>query len=410
MLRSLFIDFNSYFASVEQQVRPELRGRPIIVVPVEAETTSAIAASYEAKALGIKTGTMVAEARRRCPNIAVVPARHSLYVEYHHRLVEVVESVIHVERVMSIDEMCCSLTGRDQQRERACALAGDVKRVIAETVGSELRCSIGIAPNDYLAKTASDMQKPDGLVVIEQHDLPHVLFSLELRDLVGVGKRMYERLYRNGIYTVEQLCTASPFELRKAWGSVEGERMYQRLRGEDVPHIETQKTSISHQHVMEPALRTREGAIGVLHRLLQKAAMRLRSYGLVTSNVYVSIRFRNDTKWKRDVDITPTADTVQLTAILSASLDQCPWHTGEPMKVSVAFTKLSFADATPLPMFSNTGPAREGLNAGLDKLNAKYGKNTVYMGTSWNAKHSAPMRIAFHHIPDLETDVDEDDD
>jgi DNA polymerase-4 len=407
MLRSLFIDLNSYFASVEQELRPELRGRPVIVVPVAADTTSAIAASYEAKALGISTGTMVAEAKRLCPTIAIVPARHSVYVDYHHRIVAAVETVVHVERVMSIDEMACSLTGRDCHRDRAVELAHAVKRALAEQVGSTLRCSIGIAPNDYLAKTASDMQKPDGLVVIEQTDLPHVLYPLKLRDLVGVGKRMGERLYRHGIYTVEQLCTASAPELHRAWGSVEGERMYRRLRGEHVPHLETQKSSISHQHVMEPGLRSREGASGVLHRLLQKAAMRLRSYGMHTSNLYVSVRFRNGEKWKSDLDITPTADTIQLTQILTSVLETCPWSQGEPFKVTVAFTKIVDGDATPLPLFDHTGPARERLNDTLDQLNTKYGKNTIYMGTSWNAKHSAPMRIAFHHIPDLETDSDD---
>ncbi len=413
MLRSLFIDFNSYFASVEQQLRPELRGRPIAVVPVMTDTTSAIAASYEAKAFGVKTGTLIAEAKRMCPGLILVQARHGVYVEYHHRLVDTIESVIHVERVMSIDEVACSLTGSMRQRDRAVALAHDVKRTIAEQVGEHLRCSVGIAPNDYLAKTATDMQKPDGLVVIEEEDLPHVLFDLELRDLVGIGKRMYERLYRNGIYTVEMLCTATKDQLRTAWGSVEGERMWQKLRGQDVPHIETRTSSISHQHVLEPALRSIPGSNGVMHRLLQKAAMRLRSYGLVTGNLYAGIRYRDGSRWKCDHDITPTADIIQLTNALSHLLLSRPDASAAdhpvPMKVTVAFTKLYFADATPQALFENTGPAREALNAGLDKLNVKYGKNTIYMGTSWNAKHSAPMRIAFHHIPDLETEGEDEE-
>jgi len=413
MLRSLFIDFNSYFASVEQQLRPELRGRPIAVVPVMTDTTSAIAASYEAKAFGVKTGTLIADAKRMCPGLVLVQARHGVYVEYHHRLVDTIESVIHVDRVMSIDEVACSLTGSMRQRDRAVALAHDVKRTIAEQVGAYLKCSIGIAPNDYLAKTATDMQKPDGLVVIEEEDLPQVLYDLELRDLVGIGKRMYERLYRNGIYTVEMLCTATKDQLRTAWGSVEGERMWQKLRGQNVPHIETRTSSISHQHVLEPALRSIPGSNGVMHRLLQKAAMRLRSYGLVTGNLYAGIRYRDGSRWKCDHDITPTADIIQLTNALSHLLLSRPDATATdhpvPMKVTVAFTKLYFADATPQALFENTGPAREALNAGLDKLNVKYGKNTIYMGTSWNAKHSAPMRIAFHHIPDLESEGDEEE-
>ena len=95
----LFVDLNSYFASVEQQDRPELRGKPVGVVPMMADTTCCIAASYEAKAFGVKTGTIVADARRMCPDIVLVEARHELYVDYHHRIVEAVESCLPVTAV-----------------------------------------------------------------------------------------------------------------------------------------------------------------------------------------------------------------------------------------------------------------------------------------------------------------------
>jgi DNA polymerase-4 len=276
-LRALYVDFNSYFASVEQQLVPELRGRPVAVLPVLAETTCCIAASYEAKRLGIKTGTLVAEARRLSPEIQFVQARPSVYVEMHHRLVEAVESCLHVERVLSIDEMACRLGGRDQRHDNAVSLGHQIKRSIASRVGSELRCSIGIAPNTFLAKVASDMKKPDGLIVIEDADLPACLYGLALRDLCGIGRAMEQRLHRHGIRTVQELCATSKSGLRAAWGSIEGERVFARLRGEELPDPVTQRSSVSHSHVLPPELRTPEAAYSVLHRLLQKAAMRLRS-------------------------------------------------------------------------------------------------------------------------------------
>ena len=184
-LRVLYIDFNSYFASVEQQRQPELRGKPTAVLPVMADTTCCIAASYEAKKFGVKTGTLVREAKRLCPGLQLVEARPAVYVEYHHRLVEAVESCAHVERVLSIDEMYCELLGREQQRDQALTLARGIKRVIADKVGAELRCSIGIAPNVFLAKTATELQKPDGLTAIEEKDLPDCLFGLRLRGRSG---------------------------------------------------------------------------------------------------------------------------------------------------------------------------------------------------------------------------------
>src|SRR5271168_1308237 len=110
-LRALFVDFNSYFSSVEQQEQPHLRGRPVAVVPVMTDSTCCIAASYEAKRFGIKTGTNVGEARKRCPGLVVVEARPSLYVEYHHRLIAVVDACVPVTQVRSIDEMSCTLRG-----------------------------------------------------------------------------------------------------------------------------------------------------------------------------------------------------------------------------------------------------------------------------------------------------------
>src|SRR5476651_775544 len=179
-LRVLVIDFNSFFASVEQQEQPALRGRPMAVLPVMTDSTCCIAATYEAKRFGIKTGTKVSEARQRCPDIILVEARPSLYVEYHHRLIAIVDSCLPVTQVRSIDEMSCALRGRWREPETALGLARDIKARIARTVGEHMRSSIGIAPNPFLAKTASDMQKPDGLVLIDEPDLPECLFPLQL--------------------------------------------------------------------------------------------------------------------------------------------------------------------------------------------------------------------------------------
>ncbi|HWT29062.1 MAG TPA: helix-hairpin-helix domain-containing protein, partial [Methylophilaceae bacterium] len=214
MLNALYVDFNSYFASVEQQERAKLRGKPVGVLPVMAETTCCIAASYEAKAFGVKTGTNVREARKLCPDIVFVEARPKLYIEYHHRLVEIVESCTHVERTLSIDEMVCMLTGSQQVRENALALADRIKQAISRQAGDHIRCSIGIGPNVFLAKLASNMQKPDGCVVIEQHELPERLYPLQLRDFNGIGPRMAERLKRQGITTVRQLCDLDRQRLR----------------------------------------------------------------------------------------------------------------------------------------------------------------------------------------------------
>ena len=201
----LHIDLNSFFASVEQQLHPEYRGRPLAVVPTMADTTCCIAASYEAKALGIKTGTQVGEAKKTCPGIVLIEGNHTEYAKYSHAIAEAVELCCPVSHTPSIDEMVCQLMGREQEPPRARRIALEIKESIYKNVGVALRCSIGMAPNRYLAKIASDMQKPDGLIGLLPSQLPRAIAHLELRDLPGVGARTEVRLNKKGITTMEQL-------------------------------------------------------------------------------------------------------------------------------------------------------------------------------------------------------------
>ena len=171
----LFLDLNAFFASCEQQENPALRGKPVIVVQTLTDSAVAIAASYAATGFGIKTGTLVRAARRLCPDVIPVQANHQLYTDYHDRILAAVDTCLPVEKVCSIDEMACRLMGTERQVPVARELALKVKRALREQVGECLTCSIGIAPNVFLGKVGSDLQKPDGLVVITHDDLPGIL-------------------------------------------------------------------------------------------------------------------------------------------------------------------------------------------------------------------------------------------
>ena len=216
-LRWLFLDLNSYFASVEQQLQPSLRGRPVIVAPVGTDTTVAIAASVEAKRYGIRTGT-VWEAKRMCRDVVVTPARHGRYVEFHDAIVAEIERHIHVTRVCSIDEVACRLLDNENSRTAAESLAKRIKNGIREKVGACLTSSVGIAPNRLLAKLASGLQKPDGLIVFEERDLPHALFRLRLTEIAGIGANMERRLARDGVNDIAQYCARRPRDAGQAWG------------------------------------------------------------------------------------------------------------------------------------------------------------------------------------------------
>jgi DNA polymerase-4 len=288
-LTTLYVDFNSYFASAEQQLTPRLRGRPIVVAPVTSDSGCCIAVSVQAKKVGIKTGMRVFEARRLCPEVEVVDSRPGEYVKMHHRLLEAIETCLPIEAVCSIDEVSCKLGAGQREEAQATALAQRVKAAVRQRVGEVMTCSIGLAPNRFLAKIATDMHKPDGLVVIREAELPRCLFGLELRDLPGVGPNMEKRLRAGGVNSVEELCARSENQMEQLWESVVGRRWYRWLRGEDFDEGPPKKRSIGHQHVLAPEKRDEAQARAIAQRLLLKAAARMRSLGYWAGRVTVGV-------------------------------------------------------------------------------------------------------------------------
>jgi DNA polymerase-4 len=397
MVSWLFLDLNSYFASVEQETRRELRGKPVAIVPLMAETTFCIAASYEAKAYGVKTGTRVDEAKKMCPGLMLVQARHDVYVKYHHEIVEAVESCVPVHAVVSIDEMACKLTGSQQNVEKAKSLAVHIKQTIKEKVGSTLRCSIGLATNRFLAKVASDMQKPDGLTVIEQSDLPDILYKLKTTDFPGIGRRMEKRLIEHEILTSKQLLNCSVAGMRKIWGGVVGERFWHLLRGEDLEGLETHRRTVGHSHVLPPNQRTKDGAFGVAQKLIHKAATRLRRMNYWCSSLSLYMKFMNRSKWETHINFVECQDTLTLLEAFQKMWTSFP-ESGKPLGVGVTLYNLVPDSLHAFALFDED--KRTGLAKAMDKLNAKYGKTAVHFGGMTG--RAAPTRIAFTNIPEIE--------
>jgi DNA polymerase-4 len=278
-LRALYVDFNSYFASVEQQLVPELRGRPVAVLPVLAETTCCIAASYEAKRLGVKTGTFVAEARKLCPDILRRGPAQRL-CRNASPLVEAVESCLHVERVLSIDEVACRLGGSDRERDAPCPSAHQIKRSHRRT-GRQRAAQFDRHRAQHLPRQGRLRHAEAGRPASSSRmRICRNAFTAwpagSVRHRPGDGAAPAPPWHPHGARTVRR----QQGRVARAWGSIEGERSLPAARGGDARPA-TQRGSVSHSHVLPPELRTPEAAYSVLHRLLQKAAMRLRSYGCI---------------------------------------------------------------------------------------------------------------------------------
>jgi len=399
-LRYLYVDMNSYFASVEQQLRPELRNRPVAVVPVQAETTCCIAASYEAKAFGVKTGTQVAEARRLCPGIRLVEARPREYIAMHHRIVAAVDSCVPVRAVKSIDEMLCVLAREHREPAGGMQLGQEIKAAIRRAVGPHVRCSIGLAPNRTLAKMAADMQKPDGLTIVRMAELPERLFTLQLRDFPGIGSRMEQRLLSHGITTVEQYCRLPLERLTRIWASkVGGQAWWGIVRGEDCSEPPTRRRTVGHSRVLSPNSRDDAAARSILLRLTEKAAARLRHIGYWAASLNVSVSFLGNERWSESQRIGLCQDTATLINVVAKIWQHKP--KGRLLKVGVTLNDLvPHQNATP-PLWEAQRKMTT-LSHVMDQANQNWGSHTLYLAPLHGTEREAPTRIAFTNIPDLD--------
>ena len=414
--RWLFLDLNSFFASVEQQEDPRLRGRPVGVVPSEGENTCTIAASIEARPLGIRTGTPIREARRLCPGIVLKPARHALYVDYHQRIVAEVERHAPVSRTWSVDEMSVRLLGPQREREAALALGRAIKAGIRARVGECLRCSVGVAPSRQLAKLATELQKPDGLVALGPEDLPARLLHLGLRDFPGIGARMEARLRRCGVEDVAALWALGPKRARAVWNSVEGERFWYELRGADIPEppLRAHPHSIGHARVLPPALRDRDGARHVTRLLAQKATARLRAAACLATLLMLEVvpaepgrhprggGLRGETRMRETDD--DRVVLAELDLLWEALLD----GPAPPRRfirsfivlaglvpVGVSTADLFAEDALPL-----RPQARSRLGQAVDLVHRRYGvESLIYGEAARDLESYSGAKIAFARVP-----------
>lgn len=424
MLDWLFLDMDNYFASVEQQARPELRGKPVGVLPVMSEGSCCIAASAHAKRRGVKTGTRVYDARRICPEIQFVAARPDYYVQVHKQILKAVDTVVPIDKVWSIDEMAVKLLGKEREPCEAMRIGQRIKTAVCDAVGECLSCSVGLAPTRLLAKVACELGKPDGLESLPLESLPGKIDTLQLTDLPGINVGIRSRLHRKGVCTIRELWNLSAQQAQEAWGSIEGRRYWMALHGQEPTLPPEVRRMFTHANVLAPDLRTEHGAHSVMTRLLHKAAARLRCHDYVAHTLWASLKYDDDTKWGDAIDLPACQDTVTIIEHFERIWKRkpCPGGTGVPPVGSLQRTRMT--GETPIPpkpkptkvsigvgglepyhcatgrLFDNVDH-RRGLGQIIDTINEKFGNHSVYLGGMHDiSDHDMQDKIAFGRVPD----------
>ena len=406
-IERLYLDFDGFFASVEQQARPSLRGKPVGIVPFDSTThTCVIACSKEAKRRGV-TGIMsVLEAKQVCPDIVLVPQNPDLYRRAHHALLAEISAVIPVDAIKSIDELTCKL--EHAERKAPTELASRIKARIRDNIGPYITCSIGFAANRQLAKMAGKINKPDGITIWHPKDMPAPLFKVLLRDVPGIGKRMMYRLQDAGIFTIPDLWETQPKQLRKIWGNVTGERFWYALHGYDIQAATSGRGMFGHGRVLPPNYRGIGDAHECSRLLLVKAARRMRREGFNAGRLWLWLRMRN-TRWSGGVPLSIVHDDQACLAGLEILWEKARTEmpTGTRIiRLGVTLLDLSLASARQLDMFMNDDDTRkrwESVTSAVDFLNAKYGRTIVSLG-SWTPPPGgyAGGKISYTRIPRAE--------
>lgn len=405
-IEHLYLDFDGFFASVEQLRDPKLRGRPVGVVPYEGGKSCIIACSREAKAHGVKNIMMVDEARRICRDLVLVPQKPDLYRRAHNALVSEISSVVPVDQVKSIDELSCALD--ETQRSDPAGLAATIKRTIRYNIGATITCSIGFAANRHLAKIAGGTQKPDGQTIWHPALMPAPLERLALDDIPGIGRSMKTRLALSGIVDVHGLLATQPKQLRAIWRNVTGERLWYALHGYAVQAPETERGMFGHARVLPPDGRGIDDARNVARLLTTRAIRRVRREGYYCTSFMLWLR-GYERGWGDVLTLPQVNDDQAVLSALTTLWDRVasplPPKT-KIMRVGITLGDLTRASARQLDWLLDDDRDRqkwESIGGALDSLNGRYGRTVASVGP-WQPPEGGNVggKISFTRIPDAD--------
>ena len=369
----LHVDMDAFYASVEQRDRPELRGRPVIVGGGDNRGVVA-AASYEVRKFGVHSAMPTREALRRCPDAIVVPPRIAHYAAVSQQIFAVFHEFTPLVQGLSLDEAFLDVSASLTAFGTAEHIAREIKQRIHERTA--LTASVGVAPNKLVAKIASDLRKPDGLVVVRPEDVRALLDPLPIRKLFGLGPKTAPEVEALGILTLGQLRQAAPARLRPVFGRYT-ERVQQRAAGiDDRPVVSDEdEKQISAEETFDRDIGDRARLHVELTRLADKACSRLRASGLVGGCVTVKIRRGDFTTYTRQRAFEPRTEETRVVARIAAELLDA-WLRSQPHAalrlLGVGVSDLGEQRQSELFAAPESSRNRQ-LDAAVDEIRGRYG-------------------------------------
>lgn len=384
----LYIDLNSCFATIEQQARPMLRGRPVAISNRITPNACIIAASYEAKARGVKVGMRRMEAQALCPDLIFAETEPDKYIFVHEKLKRIMQDYSANVTMKSIDEGVIDLAEAPPHvRERnRYEIGREIKQRLLTEVGDWMRCNVGIASNRFLAKLAGELHKPDGLDEITPENQRDVFATLKLTDLPGINVRMERRLNAVSIFTPLEFLDADEETLVKlVCKSIDGSKWYKRLRGIEVDDVNYGIKSVGRQYVLESKLLSREEIEARILHLAEDVGYRLRSKELYARGVYVWTYGYDDIYSHRSIILkTPINTDADICRTTMQLYDELP----APVRIiGVTLYKLQNHPEAQLCFYQDQIERAQNICAAIDKINLRFGARTVHSARSMGTDH-----------------------
>jgi DNA polymerase-4 len=378
----LHVDMDAFYASVEQRDDPALRGRPVIVGGTGPRGVVA-AASYEVRQFGVHSAMPMREALRRCPDAVCVRPRMAHYAAVSQQIFSVFREFTPLVEGLSLDEAFLDVTASAGVFGTADHIAREIKRIIRERMA--LTASVGLAPNKLVAKIASDLRKPDGLVIVRQHEIRALLDPLPIRRLFGLGAKTAPKVEALGIRTLGDLSRADAARLRPVFGRYT-ERVLQRAAGiDDRPVVaDVDEKQISAEETFDTDIADPARLRAEIVRLADKTCARLRAKQLAAACIVVKIRRRDFTTCTRQRHIEPpTQETRVVTNVAIELLDA--WLASQP-GVALRLLGVGVGDLAPavqLELFAAPESVKNrGLDAAVDRIRERFGRVAVRSASS----------------------------
>lgn len=393
----MHIDLNSAFAMAEQQARPTLRGKPLGMANRISKNCCMIAASYEAKELGVKVGMRLMEARKLVPDLIVLETDPPKYLHVHQKLAGIMKSYSPNVSMKSIDEGVIDFHGtmNTVNKRSLETIATEIKDRLRSELGSWIKVNIGIGTNRFLAKTAAGLHKPDGLDTMSHANLVEIYSKLKLTDLPGIARRYEIRLNSAGILTPLDFLRTSINSLRhQVFHSVAAEEWYQRLRGYEVDDEPTKLGQVGRQFALDKSTANDKELLPRFHYLCETTGKKLRYNGVDARGILVWMGFANGEKWYArrswQTGFYTDKDIYKRALLL---FNKRPQH----MKLTimgVTCYKLAPTSRRQPSLFNNIN-REERLTSAVDELNERYGNFIIHSLNTLKGKHIVKQKIPF---------------